>query len=261
MSQSDTIDTTDAPELDATITSDRLREVIGSISHLVDEARFHFDPDALRVRFTDPANVGMVHLELSVEAFESYESSGGAIGINIKRIEDFFECVGESADIQIETVRGEKKYRLTSGPFSLEEEYITPGTVRKDPDEPDLDLLAEFEISTSEFSQMVECHQTTGRNVGIRLRYHPDKGLVTTSEGDTSTAEYTIPNGILSRIQERGEAESLFSKDYLNDLVEALPEGQSMKMGLGDEHPMKMKYTISEGKGTVLYFQAPRITS
>src|SRR5699024_11388496 len=50
----------------------------------------------------DPANVGMVDLTLSADAFESYEADGGVIGVDLSRLQDIASMAGNDDLVHLE---------------------------------------------------------------------------------------------------------------------------------------------------------------
>ena len=86
----------------ATIEAKILQEAISSAKVLVDECKLRLDSDSFRIRAVDPANVGMVDLELSTSAFVSYESDGVVLGINLSRLSDITNIDRSDETIDLE---------------------------------------------------------------------------------------------------------------------------------------------------------------
>lgn len=61
------------------------QEPLDSVGVLVDESTTRLNEDGVTIRAMDPANVGMVHLEHSAAAFDSYEVNGDRMGVNQSR--------------------------------------------------------------------------------------------------------------------------------------------------------------------------------
>jgi proliferating cell nuclear antigen len=58
-----------------------------------------------------------------------------------------------------------------------------------------------------------------------------------------------------------GEADSLFSLDYLKDIQKSIDGDDELTIRLGEEFPMKMETQFANGDGDVLFMLAPRIDS
>ncbi len=63
--------------LNAVIPAPRLQDTIEAIRAITDECRLKIAPNGFSVKAVDPANAAMVSLELTVDAFESYEATEG----------------------------------------------------------------------------------------------------------------------------------------------------------------------------------------
>jgi proliferating cell nuclear antigen len=80
------------------------------------------------------------------------------------------------------------------------------------------------------------------------------------AEGDTDDVHLELDREDLIDLQ-AGDAHSLFSLDYLQDMNRAIPKDAEVTMELGEEFPIKMHFDIAEGEGAATYLLAPRIQS
>lgn len=246
-------------ELRFDVSVDRLRQFLDPINAVVDEAKLRFDHEGLSVNAVDPANVAMLEAELYHTAFKRFEVSEGVIGINISALSELLEAAPEEADLRFE-LGDYKKFTVSIGHFEWTEGWIDPGSIRREPDLPDLDLPARFTFPGAEFKQIVEYARFVKRGGHTRLIVDPDRwDLVACSEGDTDDGRYCLAEEDGLIIHEIGPADSLYSNDYLADLADGIPEGVDVTMELGEEYPFRMQFGIDEGQ--VEYMQAPRIMS
>jgi proliferating cell nuclear antigen len=54
---------------------------------------------------------------------------------------------------------------------------------------------------------------------------------------------------------------SLFPLDYFSNMIRAIPVGTVVTMSVGNDYPVKLEFSIADGRGTVNYLLAPRIES
>ncbi|MFB6308482.1 MAG: DNA polymerase sliding clamp, partial [Haloarculaceae archaeon] len=80
------------------------------------------------------------------------------------------------------------------------------------------------------------------------------------AEGDTDDVHLELDREDLIDLT-AGDAHSLFSLDYLQNMNKAIPKDAEVRMELGEEFPVKMHFDIAEGKGSVTFMLAPRIQS
>ena len=205
----------------AIVSADTLKTTLDSVSVLVDECKIHLEEDGLEIRAVDPANVGMVDLSLSADAFESYEADGGLIGVNLSRLEDIAGMADAGQLVSLELDEETRKLHIQIDGLEYTLTLIDPDSIRQEPDIPDLDLAAEGDAD--------DVHLELDRDDLIDL-----------------TA---------------ADAHSLFSLDYLKDMDKAIPKDAEVTMELGEEFPVKMHFDIAEGMGHVTFMLAPRIQS
>ena len=97
----------------AIVSADTLGAALDSVSVLVDECKIRLDEEGLTIRAVDPANVGMVDLELSATAFESYETDGGVIGVNLDRLEDIVGMADSDQLVHLELDEETRKLHIS----------------------------------------------------------------------------------------------------------------------------------------------------
>ncbi|MFC4989948.1 DNA polymerase sliding clamp [Saliphagus infecundisoli] len=243
----------------AIVSAATLSSTLDSVSVLVEECKIHLDEDGLQIRAVDPANVGMVDLSLSADAFESYEADGGLIGIDLSRLEDIAGMAETGQLVQLELDEETRKLQIQIDGLEYTLALIDPDSIRQEPDIPDLDLPAEVVLEGRDINRsvtaadMVSDHITLGVDDGEEYFY-------VDAEGDTDDVHLELTEEDLIDLQ-TGPAHSLFSLDYLKDMNKAIPTDAEVTLELGEEFPIKLHYGFAEGDGQVTYMLAPRIQS
>lgn len=262
MSQSKSNDNDDGEiegELRANVPVERFQTFIEQINAVVDEAIIRYDQDGMRIRAVDPANVAMVDVELYHTAFTEYQVEDGAIGVNVRQIADLLEKTPDGAEVNIST-EDFKKYSIGVNRFDWTQGWISPSSIREEPDLPDLDLNAEFRLPAVELRRAVEYMRFVNRNGYTSFKIDTDApAFVAVCEGDTDDGEYRVTESDGLQTLKLGSAHSRYSNDYLVDAVNVLPDDGDVTMELGEEFPFKLRFSIGEGQ--VEYLQAPRIMS
>ncbi|MFB6266911.1 MAG: DNA polymerase sliding clamp [Halodesulfurarchaeum sp.] len=243
----------------AIVSADTLRTTLDSVSVLVDECKIHLNEDGLAIRAVDPANVGMVDLELDAAAFESYEADGGLIGVNLSRLEDIAGMADAGQLVQLELDEETRKLHITIDGLEYTLALIDPDSIRQEPDLPDLDLPARIVVEGADIDRAVRAADMVSDHIALGVDAEEELFYVD-AEGDTDDVHLELgPEDLISL--ELGEAHSLFSLDYLKDMNKAIPKNGEVTMDLGEEFPVKIHYEIAEGLGNVTYMLAPRIQS
>jgi proliferating cell nuclear antigen len=243
----------------AIVSADTLRTTLDSVSVLVDECKIHLEEDGLEIRAVDPANVGMVDLTLSASAFESYETDGGVIGVNLSRLEDIAGMADSDQLVHLELDEETRKLHIAIDGLEYTLALIDPDSIRQEPDLPDLDLAAEIVIEGRDIDRAVTAADMVSDHIALGV----DEGeeyFYVNAEGDTDDVHLELtPEDLIDLTA--GTAHSLFSLDYLKDMDKAIPKDAEVRMELGEEFPVKMHFDIAEGEGQVTFMLAPRIQS
>lgn len=236
-----------------------LQETLDSVGVLVDECKIHLEPDGLAIRAVDPANVGMVDLELSEEAFESYEADGGLIGVNLGRLEDIAKMADSGQLVELELDEETGKLHISTDGLEYTLALIDPESIRQEPDLPDLDLPAQIVLEGRDIDRAVRAADMVSDHIALGVDDEAELFYVD-AEGDTDDVHFELDRDALIDLV-AGPARSLFSLDYLKDMNRALPNDGEVTMELGEEFPVKLHFQVAEGQGNVTYLLAPRIQS
>lgn len=242
---------------EAAIVVGEFRTALAPVDALVDECRFHLAPDGLTIRAVDAANVAMAELQLSSEAFDAYQADTGTIGIDLDRFLDAV-TMGDTDDIVHLTLNPETgKLEIAIDNLEVTMALIDPQTIRAEPDIPDLNLPAHITCRTDDLDRIVTATDMVADH--LRLIVDPDADLfVAEARGDTDSVRVERDADDLEAFTP-GDGDSLFSLDYLSDIVGAIPSDTDISADLGDAFPLKLTYTLADGHGDVECMLAPRI--
>jgi len=243
----------------AIVSADTLRTALDSVSVLVEECKLRLEADGLEIRAVDPANVGMVDLTLSAAAFESYETDGGVIGVNLSRLQDIAGMADADQLIHLELDEETRKLEIAIDGLEYTLALIDPDSIRQEPDLPDLDLASEIVLEGRDVDRAVTASDMVSDHVALGVD-DTDELFYVDAEGDTDDVHLELGRDDLIDLT-AGSARSLFSLDYLKDMNKAIPNDAEVTMELGEEFPVKMHFDIAEGQGSVTYMLAPRVQS
>ncbi|MFB6129086.1 MAG: DNA polymerase sliding clamp [Halorhabdus sp.] len=243
----------------AIVSADTLGTALDSVSVLVEECKIRLEDDGLRIRAVDPANVGMVDMTLSAAAFESYETDGGVIGVNLSRLEDIAGMADSDQLIHLELDEETRKLEIAIDGLEYTLALIDPDSIRQEPDLPDLDLSSEIVLEGRDVDRAVTASDMVSDHVALGVD-ETDELFYVDAEGDTDDVHLELGREDLIDLT-AGPARSLFSLDYLKDMNKAIPNDAEVTMELGEEFPVKMHFDIAEGQGSVTYMLAPRVQS
>lgn len=241
----------------AIVSSGTLLAALDSVSVLVDECKLRLEEDGVTIRAVDPANAGMVNLRLDTSAFESYESDGETIGVDLTRLEDIAGMANADDLIHLELDEKTRKLHIQIDGLEYTLALIDPDSIRQEPDLPDLDLPATIGIEGRNIDRAVTAADMVSDHIALGVDAE-DEYFYVDAEGDTDDVHFELDRDELISLS-AGDAHSLFSLDYLKEMNKAIPNDAEVSVELGEEFPVNLYFDIAAGDGAVTFVLAPRI--
>ncbi len=237
-----------------------LRDMVTSISILVDEATFKLDPQGLKLRAMDPSRVAMVDFEWPKTVFEEYECAEPTkMCINITELLKLLKRAGK--DEVVELSLDEKTGRLQVKIAGKHSRTFTMPTLEASEEEvptPKITFNVKAKATTEGLSQAIEDAQLVSDHV--RLEADTEK-LVFNAAGDLMGATITIQKGsdTLLDLEAREPSKATFSLSYLTEIIKASSATSDIAtLEFSSDMPIKLDFQqVKEGKLT--FYLAPRI--
>ncbi len=251
--------TTNVDEYTQVITAETLQNTISYVRALVNEARVHLTGDGLNIRAVDPANVGMVDMSLSPDGFEVYNSLTDTIGLDIERFQNIISMADSDTLITMRFDPETRKLHVSFDGLEYTLALLDPESIRDEPDIPDTDLPGQVTLEQREISRgltaadMVSDHLTLGIDTDT-------EEFTVEAEGDTDDVDLRIGEDDYIDL-EPADVTSLFSLDYLQDMMMPVDKNQVLTINVGDEFPVDISFEFADGNGTLTFVLAPRISS
>uniref|UniRef100_A0A6M3Y595 Putative DNA polymerase n=1 Tax=viral metagenome TaxID=1070528 RepID=A0A6M3Y595_9ZZZZ len=278
------------------LTPDTARNFINIIGAVVDEFRLSISKDGWKMKAVDPANVVLVNIDLPEESFGNYEfavtdiwtsSIDGHptgvlkeqidVGIDIETIRSF---LGDMNDTEV--MLDDELYAPVKFSFSIAERYynryqleLRQGMFRRD-----LLLLNETDIrkppnrivfpsdyrllvNTLEFTRIIKKAQKVSDYIRLGFRHETGEMTFTASTKDdidfTWEAEKQVQFWKAVSDKPRDVSSSLFSLDYLHDIMQVIPS-EKVNLDLGHDLPCRLSFPLGL-TGKCEYMIAPRLES
>lgn len=241
----------------ATINADLLKDSIESLSVLVDEARFRISPEGIAVRAVDPANVAMVTLDLAASAFDEFNANDCEIGMDLTKLTDILSLIDKSDKVIIELDDRSQKLAINIAGLSYTLSLLDPSTIRADPRIPQLDLPAEVVINGKDLRRAVKASEKISDHMLFGIE---GDVFYMEAEGDTDRVRVEMTRDQLIDFKPEN-THSLFSLDYLADIVKPVSKSNEVLLEFGLDFPIKISTNFANGALKVGYLLAPRIES
>lgn len=255
-----------------------IRPALALPAALANEGRVHIGEDGVRMQLVDPANVGLIHMQIYPAAFDAYALDAAddiTVGVDLDALTSGLTNArkGRRTDDPVSldiddtriTIQIEREYNQTTVRYGDELLTIDPDSIREEPDLPDLDLPATAgAIDVSAFADAIE-HIATGDD-HMTVRERDGDLLLTGGSDEDSPSPYSSAVEIADVVDcpEDDAPVARYSIDYVKDMASALKTGliDEVTLTWGDEYPYLLDFERREDD-TVLYdgqyMLAPRI--
>ncbi|MFB6244787.1 MAG: proliferating cell nuclear antigen (pcna) [Candidatus Nanohaloarchaea archaeon] len=235
-----------------------IQDSMKTVSDLISEGIFQLKEDGVKLVAADPAMVALVDFQIEKEVFDSYNlEEENNVGLNLENLYSILRRANSDDTITLET-RGDSKFYVTIENSSTREFSLPILNLSEDdmPSTDDLDYSVTAELETQVLESAVKDALVVGDSVAIES---DSSGLYVKSEGDQSNVEFEIDrsaDGVLEF--SGGEARSMFSLDYLNNMIGAKKLSDTVRLSLGDDFPMRLDFEVPD-EAMLSFVLAPRI--
>ena len=245
----------------ARIKADNLKEFIGTVGSLVDEAKLNVNEDGMQIKAVDPSHVAMIEANLIKSAFDSYEADVAEMGIDVDKFKTVLTVAGKEDMISLE--KDDKLNRLVVNIGNLTRAMpLLDTSGMPDPKVPSLDLPAFVSVSVEEISQGLKASKSVSDHIALSTTKDSFRLIC---EGDNQNrVDLTLGKEQLEKLVSPEETTSLFSLEYFALMVNSLPPDRILHINLGTDLPVKMDADLAiddltGAQGNVKFLLAPRI--
>jgi len=236
-----------------------LKSSVDTVSVLVDECKVRLDEEGLSIKAVDPANVGMVEMDIPADSFESYDADDELLGLNLVRFQDITGMANKGDTVVMELDEETRKLLIRIDGLRYTLSLIDPDSIHQEPNVPDLDLPGNVILPGREIRRGVKAAGMVSDHMAFGVSDDEDSFYMS-AEGDTDDVRVDLRGDDVIELETGGEtAQSLFSLDYLDSMAKAIPNDAQVEVEVGDDYPVKMNFDVSGGEAKVTYLLAPRI--
>lgn len=242
--------------LEAKIEKKVLKEAIETIVSVTDEARLQITEDGFRLKAVDAASVAICDFSLQKDAFVQYTiDEPKMVGMDFAKLLDMIS-VGGKEEVELK-MDGIDKLKIKSGSLSYALSLPNADTLRKEPNIPDLEFPTKVEISTEDIKRAIRASKELGDAIIFGVE-EDNFYIEAENEMDKMRMQLTKEQ-LVSLVTGEQPIKSKFSTDYVSDITKGFSGVESVKLGLGKDHPLSVSFEIANGLGKVGYLIAPRI--
>jgi len=245
----------------ARIKADNLKEFIGTVGSLVDEAKLNISEEGLQIKAVDPSHVAMIEANLVKSAFDSYEAKSMEMGLDIDKFKNVLTVAGK--DDMVELEKDDKLNRLVVNIGNLTRAMpLLDTSGMPDPKVPSLDLPASVSVVVGEIGQGLKASKSVSDHIALSTTKDSFRLVC---EGDNqNSVDVSLGKDQLEKLDSAEDATSLFSLEYFALMVNSLPSDRILHINLGSDLPVKIDADLAVddmtgAQGNVKFLLAPRI--
>jgi proliferating cell nuclear antigen len=237
-----------------------LKDMMGAISILVDEATFDVTPEGIKLRAMDPSRVAMVDFEWPKTIFDEY-SCGEPMKmcINISEMLKLLRRTGkdESVELSLDEKTGKLKIAI-KGNYSRTFNMPTLEAMDEEVPTPKVTFNVCAKTTTQGLREAIEDASLVSDHVKIEA----ENGKMTlNAAGDIMGAKIEFAEGsdVLLEMNAKEVSKATFSLSYLSEIVRAaLPTSEIVIIEFSTDMPIQLDFK-QEKEGKLKFFLAPRI--
>jgi len=245
----------------ARIKADSIKEFIGTVGALVDEAKLNVSEDGIQVKAVDPSHVAMIEANLVKSAFDSYEAAPVEMGIDVDKFKTVLAVAGKEDMVDMEKDDSLNRLVVNIGNLTRAMPLLDTSGM-PDPKVPSLDLPASISVSVNEIAQGLKASKSVSDHIALSTTKDSFRLVC---EGDNQNkVDLSLGKDQLEKLDSSEEATSLFSLEYFALMVNSLPSDRILHINLGSDLPVKVDADLAVddmtgAQGNVKFLLAPRI--
>lgn len=234
-----------------------LKSSIDSISKIIDEGGLAVSGGGMGLRAMDPAHVAFVDLAVKKDAFSEYEVKEDLnLGLDLERLNTILKRAGANDQVVLSTEDSAAlKIKIqNSSTRRFELPLIETGEEVEIPQQ--LEFPAAVELEPGVLTEGIKDAEIVSDNIIFEadgekfyLRAKGDLGSVETEVNKDDTIEFDVEE----------PCKSMFSIEYLKDMVRASDIAETVNLRFGNDIPLKLVFTSPHISLTFLL--APRVES
>ncbi|MEE9612643.1 MAG: proliferating cell nuclear antigen (pcna) [Desulfatiglandales bacterium] len=235
-----------------------LKYYIDAISNMIDEAGISVSEDGLKLRAMDPAHVALVDFEVQKDAFDEFQVGEPLVlGVDLERFNTVLKRAGATDKLQLELSDEGNALKIKFGDTTRRVFELPLIEVSEEEQKvPSLEFPCELELDPKIISEGIKDAEIISDHVTLRME---DDALIIEAKGDLGNVVVNIGKDDAIAFTSKAKVKSMFSIEYLKDMIKASDVASTVKISLGENIPIKMDFLSPSAR--LSFLLAPRIES
>jgi proliferating cell nuclear antigen len=232
---------------------ENLREVVEVVSTLVSEVKLSISKDGLEAKAVDPSHVAMLVLKLNKSVFEEFTGEPTELGVDVEKLKEVLRLSkpGDVIDFQFD---GKNRLVASLGRVTRQMAVVDPAGIT-DPKVPNVSPPATVTVKTEDLRQGIRGSESFTDHVMLTLEAD---AFIMHSEGETDQLDLRIVKENLTKLDVKEPVKSMYPLDFFSAMVKSI-SAEETTLHVGNEYPLKVEFTMGQGRGEGRYLLAPRV--
>lgn len=233
------------------------RDCIDAIVSLIDEGLFTIGDEGIRLKAMDPSGISMVSFFMPSKAFSKFEiEKGMSIGLNLDNLSKILARTRDNEALVMKDTDGKMSLEFI-GDNSRRRYKLKLIDVKKGVEkEPSVEFDANIEVDSEHLKNALK----DATLISSYISFKASKGqFAINAKGDSGELEeiHETDGGKIKKVDVTKDASAVFNLEFLESMVRSTPVGNSIKLSLKSDQPLRLSYNI--GDANVTYFLAPYV--
>lgn len=233
------------------------KEIMDSLSKLVDEVVLKATPDGLTIRALDPGKVALIEINLPQTVFLEYQVPGEAlIGLSVNSLTKLIKSVKKGSRFAI-SLEEENVYVTVE--YIGKREYKFRNLEVPVPEAPELNLSfnVKAQVLADTVKNVIKDAETVSET--LEMEATNDNVLYFRSRGSSVIETKLTPGvGSLLNLEVVEPSKSVYQLEYLKHVLGLTKIADVVSLKFSNDSPLELTFNIADG--TVKYLLAPTVT-
>lgn len=241
-----------------------LKNIIETLSSIIDETEFIITEEGLEIAAMDPSRICLLKLEIEDIDFDEFESDGNTkVAFNLDDLDKIMKRSTSNDSIEISYEQNDNKIQVVmQRENTSKKRTFSLKLLDIDTEEVPMENLLSIEYP-SMFAIDPDFIEEAIKDAEIyseilNMKAAETEGLTFTSSGQIGEMVYYLQAEDLLESDLKGVSEGSYSLTFLKSIMKISKITEKLEISLKSDHPLKMIFKLLEG-GELNYFLAPRV--
>ncbi len=233
------------------------RDCVEAIVSLVDEGNFNITKEGISLKAMDPSGISMISFFIPNKAFSKYEIEKSAdIGLNLDSLSKIMSRTRDDEALVLKDHDGKLSLEFIGSKNRRRFKLNMIDVRKKDDKEPKVEFDVQVEVDGEHLKNALKDASLISSYITFKAA---KSHFAISAKGDRGDLEELseVDGAAIKKLEASKDAGAVFNLEFLENMVKSSPMGNSIKLSIKSDQPLKLTYNI--GEAAVTYFLAPYV--